>query len=85
MNFYRPDRPRLYVARATQKPRRARLLWALLAVVLLLATAARAASKYITKVSHLSERMVSVSCTDGSQPTTQKAGDVLLISCGKVL
>lgn len=83
MNFYRPTtRPRLYVP--SQKPRRARLAWVLLvaALVLLLASAGRAASKYITRVSHLSERMVSVSCTDGSQPTTQKAGDVLLISCG---
>jgi hypothetical protein len=39
-------------------------------------------AKYICKVSHLSVNSVGISCLNGGDPTGQKLGDVLVISCG---
>lgn len=60
-------------------------LTSLLAVFLVLCAASFAAErvKSIIHVSHIGARTVGITCENGSDPTGNKTGDVLLISCGK--
>jgi len=44
---------------------------------------ATAKTKYIYKLSRLSESEVGISCQNGGDPTGTKVGDTLIISCGK--
>jgi hypothetical protein len=41
------------------------------------------ATKYIYKLSRLSESEVGISCQNGGDPAGTKVGDTLIISCGK--
>jgi hypothetical protein len=41
------------------------------------------ATKYIYKLSRLSESEVGISCQNGGDPTVTKVGDTLIVSCGK--
>jgi len=57
-----------------------------LAIALLsLAAVAYAAdrAKNVYKLSHLSETEVGISCQNGADPTGQKVGNTLIISCGR--
>ena len=71
----------------TQKERntmhkRLRLFAVVLFAMSLTAFAQTMRAKYICKVSHLSVTSVGISCLNGADPTGQKLGDVLVISCG---
>lgn len=55
----------------------------IIAVLLLLGAVAIAAEKSIIHVSHIGTRTVGITCANGGDPTGQKSGEVLLISCGK--
>lgn len=54
-------------------------------VILILVGAAIASERtqYIYKLSRLSATEVGISCTNGGDPTGNKIGDTLIISCGK--
>jgi hypothetical protein len=51
--------------------------------VITLSVFVAAESKYICKVAHLGTHTVAITCTNGSDPTGKKDGDILFISCGK--
>jgi hypothetical protein len=54
-----------------------------LVILSLLASSYGPRPESIIKTSHLSSTEIAVSCKNGADPTGQKIGDVLLISCGK--
>jgi hypothetical protein len=59
------------------------LLVASLLAVFAIGAYAQAKTKYIYKLSRLSESEVGISCQNGGEPAGTKVGDTLIISCGK--
>lgn len=56
----------------------------LIVFALLLAVGiATAESKFILNAKRLSTGEIGITCANGGDPTGQKIGDVLIISCGK--
>jgi hypothetical protein len=59
-------------------------VWTLLVFVVLVAMASgEERAKSICKTSHIGINAVAISCTNGADPTGNKFGNVLIISCGK--
>jgi hypothetical protein len=54
-----------------------------LAGMILLVTLAWGEGKYVLASKRLSSTEVAVSCANGADPTGQKIGNTLIISCGK--
>jgi len=52
-------------------------------VLLCIAAYGAERAKSLYKISHLSPTELSVYCLNGGDPTGQKLGDLLIISCGK--
>lgn len=57
-----------------------RIFWIFL---LLVGVATAARREYVIKSAHLGLNSLAVSCENGADPTGQKYGEVLIISCGK--
>jgi hypothetical protein len=58
-------------------------LYIVLAGVMLFVTVAWGEGKYVLASKRLSSTEVAVSCANGADPTGQKIGNTLIISCGK--
>lgn len=54
-----------------------------LAILVLVSLAVAERAAYVCKVAHLGTNVVAIVCTNGADPTGSKAGDALIISCGK--
>lgn len=60
------------------------IVWGTLLFLTLLASSVTASeSKVVCKTSRLGPYAVAITCTNGSDVTGRKLGDVLVISCGK--